>query len=108
MKSKHPAIKELYDIMKIEDWSSFCPEKTRKELLEKWERAWIVDVEFSQSVVSTNYLTSDYNDLIRMKLAQSLAEDLSETCTTYKTEDKKITAQMCAIRRKEKIRGGEQ
>lgn len=105
MKSKHPAIKELYDIIKVEDWSSFNPEKTRQELLERWERSWIVDVEFSQAVVNTNYLTSEYNDIIKLKLAQSLAEDLSESCTLYKTENKKVTAQMCALRRKEKVRG---
>lgn len=105
MKTNHPAIKALYAIIKTEDWSSFCPEKTREEELDKWIKAWIVDVEFSQSVVSTNYLSSEYNDIIKTKLAQSLAEDLSESCTIYKTENKKISAAMCALRRKEKIRG---
>lgn len=102
---QHPAIKELYNIIKVEDWSSFCPEKTRKELLDKWVKAWVVDVEFSQSVVSTDYLTSEYNDIIKVKLAQSLAEDLAEDCTIYTTADKNISAKMCAFRRKEKIRG---
>lgn len=102
---QHPAIKELYSIINEEDWSSFCPEKVRKEKLDKWIKSWIVDVEFSQSVVSTNYLTSEYNDIIKYKLTQSLSEDLAETCTIFKTEDKQITAKISAIRRKEKIRG---
>jgi hypothetical protein len=100
MKVGHPAIKELYTIINIEDWSTFNPEKTRKEELDKWVKTWVVDVEFTQAVVNTDYLTSEYNDIIRLKLAQSLAEDLAETCTIYKTEDKKISAKMCAIRRK--------
>lgn len=99
---KHPAIKALYDIIKIEDWSNFCPERTREEALKKWERAWIVDVEFTQSVVSTKYLTAEYNDVIKYKLSQSLGDELAETCTIFNTKDKQISANMCALRRKEK------
>jgi hypothetical protein len=102
---KHPALEQLYDIIKKEDWSTFCPEKTRKEFLDKWCKAWIVDVEFEQMVVDTKYLTSEYNDAIKYKLAQSIAEDLSENCTEYTVEDKKIGAKVCAFRRREKTRG---
>lgn len=98
----HPAVKDLYRIMKIEDWNVFCPERIRNEELDKWIKAWVQDVEFTQAVVSTEYLTSEYNDIIKYKLTQSLAEDLAENCTTFKTEDKKISASMCAFRRKEK------
>lgn len=105
MKELHPAIKQLYEIIKTEDWSSFCPERSRKEQLDKWVRSWIMDVEFTQAVVSTDYLTSEYNDIIKVRLAQSLAEDLAEDCTIYKTADKNISAKMCAFRRKEKVRG---
>lgn len=99
---KHDALNELRALIKIPDWSEFCPEKLRQELLEDWIGRWIADVEFSQDVVSTNYLTSEYSDLIKIKLAQSLAEDLAEEAVTYKTHDKRITASMCALRRKSK------
>lgn len=102
MKAKHPAIKQLYDIIKVEDWSSFCPEKVRQDKLDQWVKNWVVDVEFTQAVVNKDYLTSEYNDLIKVKLAQSLAEDLAEDCTIYKTENTQISAKMCAIRRMEK------
>jgi hypothetical protein len=106
MKAKlHPAVKQLYKIIQTEDWSSFCPEKKREEELDRWVREWIVDVEFSQDVVSTNYLSSEYDDIIKYKLAQSMAEDIAEECTTFTTEKKKISASMCAIRRKEKVWG---
>lgn len=101
----HPAIKQLYEIIKMEDWSTFCPERKRQEELDRWTREWIAEVEYSQSVVSTDYLTSEYNDIIKIKLAQSLAEDLAEDCTIYTTNNKNISAKICAFRRKEKVRG---
>lgn len=104
MKPQHPSIKELFAIVAIEDWTSFDPAKTRREALEKWARSWVIDVEFSQSVVSADYLTSEYMDLIKVKLSQELAEDLSEDCTIYSTEDRKVSAQMCAFRRQAKQR----
>lgn len=106
MKSKvHPALEQLYDIIRKEDWSSFCPEKVREEQLDKWCKNWLVDIEYQQSVLDTKYLTGEYNDIIKLKLAQSLAEDLAEECTQFKVEDRKISAQVCAFRRKEKVRG---
>jgi hypothetical protein len=99
---KHEAFKELRDIIKLQDWSEFCPEKTRAEKLEAWMNKWITEVEFSQAVVDTKYLTSEYNDTIKIKLAQSLAEDLAEECVTYKTKERKISATMCALRRRAK------
>lgn len=100
---QHPAIKELYRLIRTPDWSNFYPEKDRQALLDQWVEKWIVDVKFSQSVVSTDYLTSEYNDIIRYKLAESLAQDLAEECTLYKTENKNISAELCAFRRKEKV-----
>lgn len=99
---KHPALKELYNILKIKDWTDFCPEKDREEKLKAWEEKWIVEVEQSQSVVNPKYLTSEYNDEIKYKMAQTLAEVLAEECTSYVTEKNKITAKMLSIRRKEK------
>ncbi len=99
---KHDALTELLAIIKLPDWSSFCPEKLREEQLDDWCKRWIVDIEFSQDVVNTKYLTSEYNDLIRTKLAQSLCEDAAEEAVTYKVLDKRITANMCALRRKSK------
>lgn len=95
-------LKELRNLVKVPDWSTSSPEKLRAELLEEWINRWFVEVEFSQSVIDTKYLDSEYSDIIKLKLAQSLAEDIAETCATYKTQDKRITASMCAIRRKGK------
>lgn len=100
---KHEALTELRNILKLPDWSSFCPEKLREQQLEDWIKRWITNAEFTQAVVNTKYLDSEYSDIIKTKLAQSLAEDLAENCVTYKTADKKITASMIAFRRKEKL-----
>lgn len=99
---KHPALKELFDIIKERDWTEFCPEKLRQDKLEQWIDKWTVEVEQSQSVVNPKYLTSEYNDEIKYKMAQNLAEMLAEECTNYTTEKNKITAKMTALRRKGK------
>lgn len=99
----HEALIELRAILKLPDWTPFCPEKLREEQLESWILRWIVDVEFTQAVVSTKFLDSEFSDVIKLKLAQSSAEDLAEDCMSYTIADKKITASMCAFRRKEKV-----
>lgn len=99
------ALDELRELIKVSDWSTFCPEKTRAELLEAWIEKWLVEVEYSQSVVDTKYLTSEYNDTIKLKLAQSLAEDLAEECVTFRTNDRKIAAKMTAFRRRGRQNG---
>jgi hypothetical protein len=99
---KHDALKELKAIIKLPDWNEFCREKTREEQLNAWIERWIAPVEFSQDVVDSKYLTSEYNDIIKIKLAQSMAEDIAETCVSYSTQKKKITGTMLAFRRKSK------
>lgn len=95
----HKALKELYDIIKITDWSPFYPEKLRQQKLDAWKQKWLVEVEFSQSVVSKAYLSSEYHDAIKYKLAESLSHDLAETCTTFNTEDQKVSASIVALKR---------
>lgn len=99
----HQALIELRAILRLPDWTTFCPEKLREEQFEDWCNRWVIDVEFTQAVVNTKYLDSEYSDVIKTKLGQSLGEDLTEECVSFKTQDKRITASMCALRRKEKV-----
>lgn len=99
---KHQSIKELYNILKVQDWTSFCPEKDRQALLDKWVAKWIVEVEQSQSVVNKKYLDSEHLDLIKYKLGEQLGQSLAEECVLFKTEDSTISGHMIALRRKEK------
>lgn len=92
---KHEAIRELKDISKL-------PDQVREEQLDAWIDRWVVPVEFTQDVVDSKYLTSEYNDVIKTRLAQNMAEDLAETCVGYVTKKKSITGTMIAIRRKSK------
>lgn len=96
---KHPAIKELYNILKEQDWTSFCPEKKRKELLDKWVETWIIEVEQSQSVLDPKYLDSEHMDFIKYRMGQVLGEALTEDCVEYKTSGKSISAGMVGLRR---------
>ena len=99
---KHPALKELHSILRIEDWTSFCPEKNRELELNKWIAKWIVEVEQSQSVVNKKYLDSEHLDLVKYKLGEQLGQCLAEECVLFKTEEKNISGHMIALRRKEK------
>ena len=99
---RHPAIKELFEIIKTQDWTSFCPERDRQVLLEKWEQKWVSIVETEQLIMDKKYLTSEFSDIIKERMAQNLAEQLTEESVTYTITDKKIKAQMLGIRRKEK------
>ena len=96
------ALKELYAIIKTPDWTDFCPEKIRAELLDKWRDKWVEQVEQSQLVVDKQYLDSEHLDVVICKLAQDASEVMAENCTEYKIEDRKITAKIVAIRRKSK------
>lgn len=98
----HLAIKELYNILKEKDWTSFCPEKSRHELLDKWTEKWIVEAETSQDVLNFKYLSSEYTDAIKYKLTQDILEQVSEECTVYTTTDKKVSASLMTIRRRGK------
>jgi hypothetical protein len=96
---KHPAIQELRNIMKTQDWTSFCPEKTRLELLETWITTWLIEVEQSQSVVDAKYLDSETSDFVKYRMGQVLGEALTEECVTFTTQSRKITAKMVGLKR---------
>lgn len=93
---KHVCVRELKDLVKVPD------DKLRTELLEEWMRRWLMEVEFFQDVVDSKYLTSEYSDLIKTKLAQNIAEDLVESCVEYKTQKRRVSGYMLACRRKAK------
>lgn len=96
---KHPAVKELFEIIKQRDWTDFCPEKTRQEQLLLWLDKWLMEVEQSQHVVDSKYLDSESSDFVKYRMGQVLGEALTEECVTYKTEKKKITASLVGLRR---------
>lgn len=96
---KHKALDELRKIMKIEDWTEFCPEKNRDLALDLWIEKWLVDVEQSQSVVDPKYLDSESMDFVKYRMGQVLGEALTEECVTFKTTARKISGQLIGLRR---------
>jgi hypothetical protein len=99
---KHDAIKELYKILKIEDYTSYCPEFKREQELDKWVSRWLIEKETSQLVMNKKYLTSEFSDIIKTKMAENLAIELVEDCVKFKTEDRKIAATILSFRRQAK------
>lgn len=96
---KHPALDELYKLMKERDWTEFCPEKTREELLSAWIDKWLIEVEQSQCVVDAKYLDSESTDFVKYRMGQVLGEALTEECVTFTTNARKITAKMVGLKR---------
>jgi hypothetical protein len=96
---KHPAIKELYNIIKVEDWTNFCPEKNRQALLDEWIEKWMIQVEQSQSVVNPKLLDSEHSDFIKYRMGQILGEALTEECVSFETDKKQIKARMVGLKR---------
>lgn len=101
-KPQHPAIAELYKLIQKKDWSEFYPEKIRQQMLDMWVEKWITSVEYSQSVVDTKYLSIEYNDVIKTKIAQSISDDLMEECVDYDIKDREILGEVTALRRERK------
>lgn len=96
---KHPAVKELQQLIKIRDWTEFCPEKTRQEMLDQWIAKWLIAVEQSQPVVNTKSLSSEQMDFVKYRMGQVLGEALTEDCVNYKTTEQKVTASMVGLKR---------
>lgn len=95
----HPAIEQLRKIMQITDWTSFCPEKQRADALDKWIIRWLVEVEQSQLVVDSKYLSSENNDFVKYRMGQILGEVLTEECVTFTSSSRKITGHLLGVRR---------
>lgn len=96
---KHPALEELFEIIKEPDWTSFCPEKIRQEKLEQWVAKWVIEVEQSQFVVDAKYLDSESFDFVKYRMGQVLGEALTEECVNFTTSARKISGHLIGLRR---------
>lgn len=96
---KHPALDELRKIMKIEDWTNFCPEKDRMIALQEWTDKWLLEIEQSQLVVDPKYLSSEHTDFVKYRMGQVLGEALTEECITFTSAARKISGHLIGLRR---------
>ena len=73
-----------------------------KEYLEDWWDRWIVEVETSQIVINTKFLTSEYSDAIKFNLTKNVLDQAAEECIDFDLKEKRVTANFIALRRKSK------
>ena len=99
---RHPAIKELYDLLKVRDWTEFCPERDRQVLLETWLDKWIVELSQSESVINPKRLNLAELDDKKYILGCRISESLTEDCTDFKIEKNQISAHVVGLRRAKK------
>lgn len=88
------SIKELFAIIELDR------EIDRYHALQDWVDSWIEDVEAVQHVTARKYLTSEYEDILKAKLAETLALDLCESGINFDLNSKKIKANLSILRRK--------
>ena len=86
-------IKELFRIIEIKS------ELERYNALKDWIDSWIEEVEAEQAVTSRKYLTSEFEDVLKLKLVENIALDLSEAAVKYKLDDNNIHAKIMVLRR---------
>lgn len=96
---KHKAIKELRELLRIKDWTEFCPEKDREDALNLWIDKWLIEVDQSQFVVDSKYLDSEHVDFVKYRMGQILGDALTEECVSYTIDKKKISATMVGLKR---------
>lgn len=87
---EHPAVEDLLN--------STAPDQ--HEVILAWATKWIHFVESEQSVVSRKYMSAEYEDEIKLRLAQNIAEEVAETSTMYKVTDKNVKAIFATLKRK--------
>lgn len=93
------AIKELYNIIKVKDWTNFAPERDRAVLLDKWVEKWVLTIEQRQSVINYKKLPLEHQEAIKYRLAQELHEQVAEKSTEYTTDNLGISANLTVIKR---------
>ena len=88
------ALKELYSVIELER------EIDRYHALSEWIDSWVETVSSTQSVVSKKYLTTEFADLIKLKMAESMALDLCEIAMCIKSSEREIKSEMTVLRKK--------
>lgn len=99
-KEQMKALDELKEIMRIRDDKAFHSSKTREAELKEWIYRWIVEVDSSQLVMDSKYLTSEYEDTLKERLALNMLEKVTEECVAYSEAKNKISSEMLVFRRK--------
>lgn len=93
-------IKELKAIIEIKDDPQWQYSKSRNKALNQWLDKWLAEIEVSQLVMNTKYMTSEFQDVIKEQLARNCQEQLAEEVIEYTTTNNKVQSKMLALRKK--------
>jgi len=92
MKRTKP-IRELFRIIEL------TSELERHNALKGWIKDWLQEVEATQSVTHRKYLSSEFEDVLKLKLVENIVLDLSEVAVSYDLDKNNINAKMMVVRR---------
>ena len=92
--TNNKALKELYKVIELDR------EIDRYHALSEWIESWIETVSSTQSVISKKYLSTEFADMIKIRMAESMALDLCEVAMFINSTDREINSEMTVIRKK--------
>lgn len=91
-------IKELYKVVNIEGLDRKFGTEARVKALEEWIRDWIVDMEYSQSILKKN-LTMDDMDFIKYHCAKEIGERIMDDCVKLDIDKNEVKLRLLALKR---------
>ena len=95
-------IKELVEIVSQKDEKVFKYADHRIKQIHQWIDRWIAEVESSQLIMNSKYMTSEFEDTIKEQLARNCQERLAEEVVEYTKSANKMQSKMLALRKKPK------
>lgn len=87
-------------IIEMRDDKQWKYSESRKRAINKWLDTWLAEIEVSQLVMNTKYMTSEFQDVIKEQLARNCQEQLAEEVIEYTTTSNKVQSKMLALRKK--------
>lgn len=91
---------ELYKLIELESDGQQNGRMIRKEALNRWIDRWVLELEGEQSVISREFLTSEYEDFIKESVVKDMSEVLTEEACTFNIKDTKFKAKLTVLRKR--------
>lgn len=98
----HPALKELFKIIALENTENQPGWFLRQQALLSWIDTWTAEYYENQLVTDSKYLTSEFKDALVYNLSQQILQSIVEDCIVIKPEQRKIEAELLLLRKKPK------
>jgi hypothetical protein len=97
------ALKELRKIIQMPDQKHWNYVEMRERALEEWINAWIIQLDYEQSVLDQRYLNSEFEDFLKEHIGNKLTDQAMESAVDITTEKTRIKGSLTCVRRKPRV-----